>query len=510
MPLHHEFIQVAKKYSDKIAVRDTNSGSDVTYGKLLIISLLLAKRIEKYPEKNIGVMVPTSVGCIAAVIGILMAGKTPVMINYSTGAIENSLYAQRKCNFRTILTSKKLLDKLGVTPITGMVMMESLMNSIGTIDKLSAAAKSKLPAAVLIRILPRMTIDDNSVILFTSGSEKDPKAVQLSHKNILHNVNSFPKVIDISEKDVFLANLPLFHVFGLTVTLWLPLLTGAEVVTIANPLDYKMICDSCRKYRVSVLVGTPTFFHGYLKKAQQGDFNSLKLAIAGADKLPVQTYEEYLRVHGVTLFEGYGTTETSPVISTNTPKEHRFGSTGKPIPGVQVKIVDRETDQELPPNKEGKILVKGDLVMKGYFGDLEETSLRIRNGWYDTGDIGKIDEDGFIWHCGRLKRFVKIGGEMISLTKVEAELEKLLPDETICCVVEVPNPSKGAEIVAAVTTQEIPIKHLQKLLKKSLPALAIPKEFYVMENLPMMSSGKVNFREVETICRELHEKKGKK
>jgi acyl-[acyl-carrier-protein]-phospholipid O-acyltransferase/long-chain-fatty-acid--[acyl-carrier-protein] ligase len=215
-------------------------------------------------------------------------------------------------------------------------------------------------------------------------------------------------------------------------------------------------------------------------------------------------------VHNIEILEGYGTTETSPVIAVNSPGATRFGSVGKPFPGVQIKIVDRETDAVLGAGKEGKVLVKGDNVMAGYFGDVEETSVRIRNGWYDTGDMGLIDEDGYLWHKGRLKRFVKIGGEMISLVNVESILETMLPEGTLCCVVEVPNAIKGADIVVAITTQEVDVKNIQKQLKKQLPAIAMPKEFYLVEHMPMMGSGKVNFRAVEEICRNLHAEGKKK
>jgi acyl-[acyl-carrier-protein]-phospholipid O-acyltransferase/long-chain-fatty-acid--[acyl-carrier-protein] ligase len=249
------------------------------------------------------------------------------------------------------------------------------------------------------------------------------------------------------------------------------------------------------------MAGTPAFFLGYLKRSQPGDFSSVRIAVSGADKLTPHIFERFMKKHGLKILEGYGATETSPVISTNTLSEHRLGSIGKPIPGVEVKIVDRETDQPLPPEQEGKLLVRGALVMKGYLGDLEQTSLRIHNGWYDTGDIGKIDKDGFLWHCGRLKRFVKIGGEMISLVKVETVLEKYLPADAVCCVVDVPNPTKGADIVAALTTSEINTKKILKQMAKELPSIALPKQFHFIEDIPMMTSGKVNFREVEKICR---------
>lgn len=507
MQLHQSFITTAKKFGNKISVYDQATDKEISYSKMLIASLILSKKFSKYRGNYIGVMVPTSAGCMLSILGSLMCGKIPVMINYATGAGENCIYAQEKCSFKTIITSKKLLEKINVEPVEGMVFLEDIMDSLTTLDKLKAAIKSKLPTFILRLQVHKGSDDEDCVILFTSGSEKDPKAVQLSHKNIFHNVNTIPQVIDISENDIFAGTLPLFHVFGLTINFWLPILMGSSIVAHANPLDYKTICNSFKKYKITLVVGTPSFFYGYLRKSEPGDFDSVRYAIAGADKVTDQLREGYMKKHNLELMEGYGTTETSPVISVNVPGANKPGSIGKPLPGVQVKIVDRETDEELPTNKEGKILVKGDLVMNGYLGDLEETSLRIRNGWYDTGDMGVLDEDGFLWHRGRLRRFVKVGGEMISLVRVENVLEKLLPEGAVCCVVDVPNPRKGSDIVAAVTTKGINKKHIQKQMKKEIPAIAIPKEFHLIEDIPMMGSGKVNFREVEKICRKLENDK---
>jgi acyl-[acyl-carrier-protein]-phospholipid O-acyltransferase/long-chain-fatty-acid--[acyl-carrier-protein] ligase len=191
-----------------------------------------------------------------------------------------------------------------------------------------------------------------------------------------------------------------------------------------------------------------------------------------------------MKKHGIPIFEGYGTTETSPVISTNYTGLHKLGSIGKPVPGVQVRIMDITTDKILGPNQEGKILVKGDMVMAGYLGDMEETSMRIHNGWYDTGDIGLIDDDGFLWHKGRLKRFVKVGGEMVSLVKVEDVLSRLLPENVICSVVDVPNPIKGSDVVAAVATGDFDMHAVLKQLKKRAACDCVPRQFYVIEDIP--------------------------
>jgi acyl-[acyl-carrier-protein]-phospholipid O-acyltransferase/long-chain-fatty-acid--[acyl-carrier-protein] ligase len=250
-----------------------------------------------------------------------------------------------------------------------------------------------------------------------------------------------------------------------------------------------------------MVAATPIFFGGYLKQSQEGDFETLRIAIAGADKCPDWLRDGFQKKHNITLLEGYGTTETSPVVSANNPWENKPGSIGVPFPSVQVKITDINTGKDLPANKEGKILVKGDNVMKGYFDDVEETSFRIKDGWYDTGDMGVIDEDGFIWHRGRLKRFVKIGGEMVSLVKTESVLETLLPDGVSCCVVEIPDPQKGARLIAAVT-QKVDENEMRKKLGKELPQINIPSRFMVFDELPKMGSGKVDFRTITEMVRE--------
>jgi acyl-[acyl-carrier-protein]-phospholipid O-acyltransferase / long-chain-fatty-acid--[acyl-carrier-protein] ligase len=509
MQLHQRFIETAKKFGKKTAVHDIATGKDVAYERMLIISLIFGKKFKKIKSKYVGVMVPTSAGCMLTNIGLLMAGKIPVMINYATGAIENSIYAQDKCNFETIITSKKLLDKLKLEAIEGMIYLEDIVATIKLSDKLPALFKSKGSAKKIMKHVHHGSDDETAVILFTSGSEKEPKAVQLSHKNIGHNVDNIPRIIDLNSEHVFLANLPLFHVFGITANFWLPITLGTSIVAYPNPLDYKIICKLIKQYKVTLMAATPSFYYGYLKKSSPGDFVSMKYAISGADTLTIQIYDGFLEKHNLIINNAYGTTETSPAISINTPTNQKVGSVGQPIPGVEVKIMDVDTDEELPVNQTGKILVKGDMVMNGYLGDLEETSLRIHKGWYDTGDMGLMDEDGYLWHKGRLKRFVKVGGEMVSLVKVEEILNKFLPEGVICCVVDVPNPTKGADVVAAVTTGEINQRAILKKMAKELPGIAVPKEFYILEDIPTMGSGKVNFREVEKTCRKL-KKKSKK
>jgi acyl-[acyl-carrier-protein]-phospholipid O-acyltransferase/long-chain-fatty-acid--[acyl-carrier-protein] ligase len=507
MLLHQQFVRIAKKQAGKTAVIDKSTGKNVTYSRALIGALILSSKFNKYDKGFIGIMIPTSAGCALATVGALMSGRTPVMINYSTGAESNARYAQKKCKFKTIITSKTLLEKINCPVIDGMVLIEDIMAGVTTGDKLKAALKTKLPVSMILSTIHKGDENDAAAILFTSGSEKDPKAVPLTHLNIASNIQSFGDYVKIDESDIILSNLVFYHVFGLTVNLWVPLFYGMTMVTYGNPLDFQTICKIAREEKPTIMVGTPSFFWGYLHKSEPGDFKTLRLMVAGADKCPDALREGYMKKHGVTLLEGYGATETSPVISVNSVEFNRPGSTGKVIPNVRVRIENFETGKECVTREVGKILVKGDSVMNGYYDDPELTAEALTDGWYNTGDMGFFDEDNYLWHAGRFKRFAKIGGEMISLVKVENILEKYLPEGLSCCVVEVSDEKKGSYIVATVSSEVNKTEILRKMLK-DLPIIALPRQFIVIKELPMMSTGKIDFRSVTRIVQDIFSKAG--
>lgn len=492
---------MAKKHSGKLAIRDKTTGRDVTYSRALIGSLILSSKFKKYDKGFIGIMIPTSAGCALATVGALMSGRIPVMINYSTGAEENARYAQKKCKFTTIITSKALLEKIKCPVIDGMVMIEDIMAGVGTGEKIKAALITKLPVGVILSLIHKGDENDTAAILFTSGSEKDPKAVQLTHLNLSSNIESFGSYINITEKDIMLANLVFFHVFGLTVNLWVVFYYGMTMVCYANPLDFQTVSTIARDEKPTVMVGTPSFFWGYLQKSEPGDFKTLRLMVAGADKCPDALRDGYKEKHGVTLLEGYGATETSPVISVNSHEQNRPGSTGKVIPGVKVRIENFETGEDCKTREVGKIMVKGDLVMKGYYDDPELTAEALKDGWYNTGDMGYFDEDGYLFHAGRFKRFAKIGGEMVSLVKVENTLEKYLPAGLSCCVVEISDKKKGSTIIATVTG-EVNKTEILRHMMNDLPVIALPRQFIIIKELPMMGTGKIDFRKVTKIVQE--------
>ena len=502
MLLHQQFVRMAKKHAKKLAIIDRTTEKRVNYSTALIGALILNSKFKKYDEGFIGIMIPTSAGCALATVGALMSGRIPVMINYSTGAEANAKYAQTKCKFKTIITSKALLEKINCPVIEGMVMIEDIMASVSTGEKLKAALISKLPLGVVLNSIHKGNENDTAVILFTSGSEKDPKAVQLTHRNISSNIENFGTYENITESDVILANLVFFHVFGLTVNLWVSFYYGMTMVCYANPLDFATVSKIAREEKPTVMVGTPSFFWGYLHKSEPGDFKSLRLMVSGADKCPDALREGFMKKHGVTLMEGYGATETSPVISANSQEFNRPGSTGRVIPGVQVRLENFETGEECKTGEVGKVLVKGDSVMKGYYDDPELTAEALEDGWYNTGDMGFFDEDNYLWHAGRFKRFVKIGGEMVSLVKVENTLEKHLPTGVSCCVVDISDEKRGSAIIATVTI-EVNKAEILKKMGTELPNIALPKQFIVIRELPMMGTGKIDFRTVTKIVQDI-------
>ncbi|MHC4884070.1 MAG: AMP-binding protein [Planctomycetota bacterium] len=495
--LHHRFIEQAKASPDHPAIIDRFSGRRLTYRKTLIAALLLSRRIRKLDEGAVGVLLPNTAGSALTILAAEMAGTTPVMINYSTQAEENCRFAQNKVGFHTILTSRRFLEKIGCAEIPGMIFLEDWMASITLLEKAAAAGKAFLPATVLTNhLLPQVQPSDRAVILFTSGSEAQPKAVALTHANILANRDAITQVFHFGPGDTFLASLPFFHVFGFHINLWLPLTSGAAIVTHPNPLEYREIAGTIQREGVTVLTGTPTFLDGYARAAKPGMMDSLRYVIGGADRVPESLRMLWQKRHGKDLLEGYGTTETSPVIAVNGPETNRPGSVGLPLKGMEVRITDIQTGEPLPTGEEGKILVKGSAVMEGYLDDLEATSLRLRDGWYDTGDMGVLDEEGILWHRGRLRRFVKIGGEMVSLPRIEAILQDCLPEGVDSCMAELPDPRKGALLVA-VTTEPVDEKALRTALAERLSAIEMPSRFLVLDPLPRLTSGKMDYRALQ-------------
>lgn len=363
--------------------------------------------------------------------------------------------------------------------------------------------------------IPKKGGSEEAVLLFTSGSSGEPKGVVLSHRNVLANVNQFGSRIDLKSTDKVLGCLPLFHSFGSTVTMWYPMIEGVSVVTYPSPLETAKLAELIEKHRVSLLLATPTFLRGYLRRATKEQLESVKLVVTGAEKLPKKVAESFESRFGKPVLEGYGLTETSPVTNFNLPDgdpsggvpmipNHRFGSVGLFIPGIAVKIKDPDTQEPLPLHSSGMIWLKGANIFEGYLGQPEKTAEIIRNGWFMTGDIGRVDEDGFLYIEGRLSRFSKIAGEMVPHETVEDHIAKALgssDDERKIAVVGVPDEAKGEALILLSADPELDLHELRvKLTEEGVPALWIPKKIVDVEAIPILASGKLDIKGCETLA----------
>jgi acyl-[acyl-carrier-protein]-phospholipid O-acyltransferase/long-chain-fatty-acid--[acyl-carrier-protein] ligase len=355
--------------------------------------------------------------------------------------------------------------------------------------------------------------DDVLTVIFSSGSTGDPKGVMLTHRNIAANAESVIQVIDPRSRDRILGILPLFHSFGYTVTLWVPLQVGASVVYHADPRQSREIGELCRKYRCTIFLATPTFLRMCLRRCEPGDFESLRFLWCGAEKLPPSLAKEFEDKFKVLPMEGYGATELSPAAVVNVPDQDRDGfrqignkpgTIGQPLPGVAARIVDPEAGTPLLAGKDGLLLVYGANVMAGYLGRPEATREVIRDGWYVTGDIVRMDDDGFLTITDRLSRFSKVGGEMVPHQKVEDELHAVLTtSERVCVVTAVPDEARGERLVVLHVGMNV-AETVQKLSGRGLPNLWLPRErdFYQVPELPVLGTGKIDLKQCKEIALE--------
>ncbi len=514
--LHLRFLKTAKRRWFAFAMADSTCRR-VSYGKTLIASLVLARWIRAHAPENrmIGILLPPSIAGALANIAVLMAGKVPINLNYTAGP-EVMSSAIGQCNIRTILTSRTFLVKAKLEEREGMTFLEEVMQEISPLEKAKSTLLCLLLPSRLIEafFLPGgRTPHDLATVIFTSGSTGVPKGAMLSHHNVLSNLEGLAQVCWVTTHDRLMGVLPFFHSFGFTCTLWLPLISGFGVVYHANPLDAKTVGEMVAAYRTTGIMGTPTFYAAYLRKCSAEEFASLKLAIAGAEKLREPIAKAFKETYGLELLEGYGCTELAPVVSVNMPDfrhgVHRqvalkAGTVGHPIPGVAVKVVDAESGAPLVHGQEGLLLVKGPSRMLGYLGEPEKTAEVLHGDWYVTGDIASVDEEGFIYIADRLSRFSKIGGEMVPHIKVEETVHGILGDDS-AVVAAIPDAHKGERLVVLYTTTAVaPHELWQKVSQTDLPKLWIPKQedFHQIEALPVLGSGKIDLRKAKMMAIE--------
>lgn len=531
-PLTHHWLDTAKSNLLKECAVDS-MGTSLSNAKFITAVLVFAKilKSELKNEKHVGVLLPSS--AIGAIINmtLLVMGKIPVNLNYTLS--EQAMNAAlRKADIKQVITSHKFLEKLSSKGFDFASVLEGKILSVEELGK-KVSKPLKIYSFMLALFAPEglikglyfadVSLEDTATILFSSGSEGEPKGIELSHKNLLANIKQISELLNFRKDDVILNSLPIFHSFGLTVTTLMPLCEGVKMVSVPDPTDGAAVGKMAAKHSVSILFGTSTFFRLYIKNKKLTPlmFQSVRMVVAGAEKLKKEVKDSFRLKFGLEIYEGYGTTETAPVAAVNMPdilekeslKELNFnkpGSVGLPLPGTIIKIIDPDTLRELSVNEDGLIVIGGSQVMKGYLNDETKTSEVIvqieGTRYYKTGDKGHIDEKGFVSIVDRYSRFAKIGGEMISLGSVEEQIAQILADEANFIAVNMPDEKKGECVVLIAKSELSESEIASKLREGNLPALMQPAHIFLVDELPTLASGKADFKGAKNLAANLMEK----
>jgi acyl-[acyl-carrier-protein]-phospholipid O-acyltransferase/long-chain-fatty-acid--[acyl-carrier-protein] ligase len=506
------FIRSARSRWKSFAMADS-TGRQLTYGEALIAGVLVSDWLTKNRpgEMMIGLMLPSSVAGALANTGVTLAGCVPVNLNFTAGR-ESMAAAIAQCAIKTVITSKAFLAKAKLETPDGACYIEDIFSAATPAQKFFAALRSRLlPARSLVR--GNAAPDSLATVIFSSGSTGVPKGVMLSHANIIANIESMAQVFWLSDEDRIVGVLPFFHSFGFTVTIWLPLVAGCGAVYHPNPTDAKAIGELIAKHRGTFLLSTPTFCSTYARKCTREQFASLRYVLVGAEKLRESVARQFQETFGRELLEGYGCTEMAPVVAVNAPNYEagrdtqlaaKPGTVGQAIPGVAIRTVDPATFEPLGANEEGLLLVKGANRMMGYLGQPERTAEVVRDGWYVTGAIAVIDDEGFIRITDRLSRFSKIGGEMVPHIKIEESVYQVAGDVP-CAVAGVPDEQRGERLVLLYASRDLSPQELwQKLSDSEIPRLWLPKRenVYQIDALPTLGTGKTDLRAVKAMALE--------
>jgi len=503
-------------FSSLLAARATHGGNHIiaedvervpfTYRKFITRSFVLGRIIARlYPnQKNMGILLPTMINTSVTFFALQAFDRVPVMLNFTTGAAQ-MVGACKTAGISTILTSRRFLEMGKLDAVaeglrgSGITIacLEDLRAEMTVSDRILGIFATYAPRLAYVTT-SKSTADDPAVVLFTSGSEGTPKGVVLSHSNIQANRFQLSSRINFGPSDKVFNCLPMFHSFRLTAGTLLPILSGIKTFYYPSPLHYRIVPELIYDTDSTILFGTDTFLAGYARFAHPYDLYSVRYIFSGAEKLKEETRKIYAEKFGIRIFEGYGITETSPTLTANTPMQNRTNTVGRFMPGITYKL------EEVPGIQEGKkLIVKGPNIMLGYMlADNLGQIKPLEDGWYDTGDIVSIDEDGYISIKGRTKRFAKIGGEMISLLAVENAITELWPSQTHA-VVAIPDSRKGEQIILltqyiSATREEI-IAHFRS---KKTSELSIPKAIIALKLIPLLGTGKIDYQKAKTIALE--------
>jgi acyl-[acyl-carrier-protein]-phospholipid O-acyltransferase / long-chain-fatty-acid--[acyl-carrier-protein] ligase len=511
--LAEECVRGLKRRPFATAVFDGIDHGSLSRAKLLGAASALSRHLrEEFPDQRIAIVLPASKGAMVANLAVMLANKVPVDLNFTMGRAANESCCKR-ANLRVAISATPFIERINDFPWPERVLkLDELMPRMKRQIVLWWIVSIVVPVRLLLRLLkiPKKGGHAEAVLLFTSGTTGEPKGAVMSHRNVVGNVFQFRQLLDAKKTDAILASLPFFHTFGSTVTLWYPLIEGVRIVTYPNSLDASKCAALIDRYKLTFLLLTPTFLRLYLRKAELEQLRSLRLIITGAEKLPLELAAHFEERFLKKVFEGYGLTETAPVVSVNLPDpepkkrgEHvqpssRLGSVGRLAPGIAAEIREPETGRKLSLFDSGMLWLRGVNIFEGYLHDQERTAEVLRDGWLKTGDIGRFDEDGFLYIEGRLSRFSKIGGEMVPHEAIEHKVIELLGlsgrDERPIAIIGVQDEAKG-EALVLLSAVDINIAELrEKLREAGVPNLWIPKYVQRVETIPVLASGKLDLK----------------
>lgn len=492
------FCDAAAKYGSANPVVEDALGGSLTYKRLLIGARVLGKRFAAItqPGEIVPVLLPNANGVVVTILGLQSAGRVPAMLNYTAGPA-TVLSSCQTVNAKSVIASRAFVEKAELHKLVealegsglNILWLEDERETISTLEKISGFLFYK---SAISKTKPT----DPGIVLFTSGSEGDPKAVVLSNENILSNCSQINQRVKFDDQDKVFNVLPVFHSFGQLGGMVLPLVFGVRLFLYPSPLHYKIIPKAAAKARPTILFGTDTFLTGYSRTAKDDDFSSLRLVVAGAEAVKADTKTIWKERFGAIVLEGFGMTEAAPVVAVNTPEEMRHGSVGKLLPGIEVRLEPVDGIDE-----GGRMWVKGPNVMMGYMKlDQPGVLQPLNDGWHDSGDIVHIDDDGYVSIRGRAKRFAKIAGEMVSLGAIEIMAQAIWPEENHA-VVCVPDKRKGERVILVTTSENADRKMLSTETKdKGLTDLMVPNSIIKVSDIPVLGSGKTDYHTARSIA----------
>jgi acyl-[acyl-carrier-protein]-phospholipid O-acyltransferase/long-chain-fatty-acid--[acyl-carrier-protein] ligase len=526
--LAEALLQGLKQHASTKSLYDGSDDSELPFEKILGAAIALSKEIKTITKKKrVGIILPPGKGGMIANIAVLFANKIPVNLNFTASheAVRSSIQQADLDRFITADPFVRKVPDFPWPPNRELLFLERILPRIKKKIIKWVVLSKFLPASVLVKLLGigKSKGDDEAILLFTSGSSGQPKGVPLSHRNLLANVCQFGRQIALPDDSKILGCLPLFHSFGSTVTLWYPIIEGLDLVTYPSPLETKRLAELIQQHQVALLLATPTFLRGYMRRIDPERLSSLRIVATGAEKLPDNLARSFEDKFGILPMEGYGLTETSPAATINLPLEdpgdglpfipsQRFSSVGPPLPGLAIRITNPVTEEKNTLDQSGIIWMKGANIFNGYLNKPELTAEVIdENGWFKSGDIGRVDDDGFLYIEGRISRFSKIAGEMVPHETVEAAVNKALgldnETERKIAIVGVPDAKKG-EALALISTiagraleqETLDIRY--KLMDEGIPSLWCPKKIIPVKHIPVLASGKLDIKGCEELINE--------